>query len=124
MLQGSHLVPPSLLHRLHDTRLESANVVLDAWPVNSRPRRILVQDCTSLRRHLLILLGRFATLSRDEQPRGSLPAFASGDISTRIPAITTGHSLAPPSSIRIAIARPCGLASPRGAIRTYHVPHA
>jgi hypothetical protein len=32
MLQGFHLVPFLLLHRLHDTRLESANIVLDGSP--------------------------------------------------------------------------------------------
>jgi hypothetical protein len=46
-----------------------------------------------LRRHLPILLSRFAKFSRDRKPRGSLPAFASDNVAIRIPTITVGRSL-------------------------------
>ena len=64
----------------------------------------------------------FCKLSGEERPRGSLPAFASGDVATRIPSITAGHSLFPRSCARTAMGRPRSLLSPRGAIRGFHVP--
>ena len=69
--------------------------------------------------------GWFCKLSGEERPWGSLPAFASGDVATRIPSITAGHSLSPRSCARTAIGRPCSLLSPGwGAIRGFHVPLA
>jgi hypothetical protein len=41
-----------------------------------------------------------------------------------IPSITAGHSLFPRSCARTAMGRPCGLLSPKGAIRGFHVPLA
>lgn len=52
--------------------------------------------------------------SREERPGGSLPTFVSSDVATRIPAITAGHSLAPPSSTRTAIVGPCGRPTLKG----------
>ena len=62
-------------------------------PVDLAPVRLAVGSCTGpnrrhrlmdaggrVVRHLLCLLGRFAELSRDERPVGSLLAFARGDI--------------------------------------------
>ena len=69
----------------------------DGLPIEGFPRRALVQGCTSLRRHLLTLLGRLAKFSRDGRPGGSQPAFAPS-VATRIQAITAWLSLAPPSS--------------------------
>src|SRR6202008_3861959 len=56
MLQGLSLVPSALLHRLHDTCLESADLPFDRCPIKGFPCPVLVQGCTSLRRHLLTLL--------------------------------------------------------------------
>ena len=74
MLQGFCIIPSALLHCLHDTRLESANLAFDGLPIKGFPCRALVQGCTSLRRHLLTLLGRLAKFSRDGRPGGSLRA--------------------------------------------------
>jgi hypothetical protein len=52
---------------------------------------------------MLSLLHRFQEGFRVQTPRGSLPGFPSGDLATRIPSITDGHSLAPRSFTRIAI---------------------
>src|SRR5713101_3467352 len=46
-------------------------------------------------RHLQHLLYRFLRCSRAETPQGSLPAFASGDIATRIRPVTGRRSLFP-----------------------------
>jgi hypothetical protein len=46
-------------------------------------------------RHLQHLLYRFLRCSRVETPQGSQPAFASGDVTTRIRPITGRHSLFP-----------------------------
>jgi len=67
---------------------------------------------------------RFYTLSRDVPPTGRRPAFASGNIKTRIRAITARHSLLPASYARTAIGKLCSLLSPKGAIRGFHVPLA
>src|ERR1700692_2911792 len=79
--------------------------------------------------HTLVLLRPFASpplrwfylLSCDERPRGSLPAFAWDDVATPIHPITGWRSLCPQSFARIAMGKPCGLLSPRGAIRGFHV---
>jgi hypothetical protein len=46
-------------------------------------------------RHVQHLLDRFLRCSRAETPQGSLPAFASGDVATRIRPMTGRHSLFP-----------------------------
>ena len=63
-------------------------------------------------------------LSREERPRGSLPAFAWGHVSTPIHPITEQRSLFPQSYARTAISRLCSQLSPKGAIRGFHVPLA
>jgi len=52
--------------------------------------------------------------SCDERPGGSRLAFAPDNIATRIPAITAGHSLSPPSHTRTANSAPCGLPALKG----------
>jgi hypothetical protein len=56
-----------------------------------------VGDSTSrlFRRHLQRPLSRFTKFSRPSTPQGSLPAFASGHVATRIRPITGRHSLFP-----------------------------
>jgi hypothetical protein len=105
MLQGFRLVPPALLHCLHDTGLETTNRALNGFPINGLPFQLQVQGCTSLRCHLPALLRRLAKFFRDGRPGGSLLAFAPGNVTARIQTITVWHSLAPPSSTRIAIER-------------------
>jgi hypothetical protein len=110
MLQGLRLIPSTLLHCLHDTRLESANLAFDGLPIEGFPCRALVQNCTSLRRHLLTLLGRLAKFSRDGRPGGSLPAFAPGSLSVSAP-LRLGicfllHPLPAPPSSRLAAELP------------------
>src|SRR5262245_38880677 len=83
------------------------------WPIHFR-----VGGCTNriFRCHLLFLLSRFAGLSREERPEGSLPAFAWSNVakgSTPIRSITERLSLSPSSSTRTAIDLPCGLPSHR-----------
>src|SRR5260370_37635124 len=73
----------------------------------------LVGSCTSLfNRHLLCLLSRFAELSCDERPCGSLHAFARNDVasigSIPIPPITGWPSLHPHSCTHTSIGVPCG----------------
>ena len=51
---------------------------------------------------------RFIRLSCHRRPRGSQPAFASGDVSTRIHPATGWHSLCPRSFTRCTISLPCG----------------
>ena len=62
-------------------------------------------------------------LSRDFRPGGSLPTFVWGHVSTHIPAITAGHSLAPPSSTRNPIGLLCSVLSQidKGELRAYRV---
>src|SRR5262249_11182869 len=54
-------------------------------------------------------------VSRDGRPSGSQPACAAGDVArggtTRIPAITTGLSLAPESCTRCVVRLPCDVPS-------------
>ena len=68
------------------------------------------------------LLQRLVELSRAARPEGSLPAFAWGDIATPIRPITGRRSLAPSSSARLRVGRPCGFPTPKGRRRVYHVP--
>src|SRR5580704_4358442 len=56
MLQSLCLVPSAVLHRLHDTCLESADLAFNGCPAKGFPFPVLAQGCTSLRRHLLTLL--------------------------------------------------------------------
>ena len=65
---------------------------------------------------------RFHRLSCEVRPVGRGLTFVSGDIPTRIRSITLRHSLLPTSQTRTAKDRPCGLLSPEGAIRGFHVP--
>ena len=74
------------------------------------------------RRHLHCLLQRLVELSRAARPEGSLPAFAWGDVATPIRPITGRPSLAPSSSARLRVGRPCGFPTPKGRRRVYHVP--
>jgi len=62
-------------------------------------------------------------LSCDGRPGGSLPAFASGNVATRILAITARHLLSPPSSTRTVIGMSYDITTLAGTIRAYHVPH-
>src|ERR1700693_96565 len=59
-------------------------------------------------RHLPSFLRRLVKFSRHERPRGSLPAFACGNVATTIPSITVGPSLFPRSFTRSLIGAPCG----------------
>jgi hypothetical protein len=65
---------------------------------------------------------RFHILSCDVRPIGRGLTFVPGDVPTRIRTITIRHSLLPTSQTRTAKDRPCGLFSPKGAIRGFHVP--
>lgn len=84
------------------------------------------RGCTNQRinrcRHLLSLIERFCKLSCDARPSGRGPTFVSGNLKTRIRAITARHSLFPESKTRTAIGAPHGTLSPKGAIRGCHVP--
>jgi hypothetical protein len=73
-----------------------------------------VAPAEQVRHHLQHLLGRFFGCFRAETPEGSQPAFASGDLSTRVRPITGRHSLFPSSSTRTALGRPCGSPTPVG----------
>jgi site-specific DNA recombinase len=105
VLQGLHLVPLPGLHCLNDTRLQPTHMLIDLFPWNGMPVRGDVGSSTSrrFRRHLHRPLDRFLKFSRSSTPQRSQPAFASGDVATRIPPTTGGHSLpltpipAPPS---------------------------
>src|SRR5260370_14981527 len=81
-LQGFDLAPSAFLRCLHNTRLEPTHVAVNGLPVNVMPScHTVVGSCTSLfDRHLLCLLDRFALFSCERRPRGSLPAFAWGDL--------------------------------------------
>ena len=65
---------------------------------------------------------RFHILSCDVRPVGRGLTFVPGDVPTRIRTITIRRSLLPTSQTRTAKDRPCGLSSPKGAIRGFHVP--
>src|SRR5271157_1018602 len=59
-LQGSHLVPPAVLRRLHDTRLKTTHGSLRLVPVYGIPADFLVWSCTNpCGCHLLCLLTSF-----------------------------------------------------------------
>ena len=60
-------------------------------------------------RHLHHSLGWFLKCSRVDRPRGSLLAFALGNVEPHIRFITPWHSLFPPSFTRTAIGSPCGV---------------
>src|SRR6266487_611740 len=81
-LQGFDLAPSAFLRCLHNTRLEPKHVAVNGLPVNVMPScHNVVGSCTSLfDHHLLCLLDRFALLSCERRPHGSLPAFAWGDL--------------------------------------------
>jgi hypothetical protein len=95
----------------------------DRCPIKSFPCPVLVQGCTSLRRHLLTFIGRFAKFFRDGRPGGSLPAFASGYVAARIQTVTAWPLLSPPSSTRTTIGSLCSETTLSGAGRAYRVPH-
>jgi hypothetical protein len=64
-------------------------------------------------------MSRLIKFSRVKHQKGSLPAFASGDVvnmtnATDIRSITEWHSLSPSSLIRTAIGPPCDALSPCG----------
>jgi hypothetical protein len=82
------------------------------------PAKVVATSPTFLHRSLR----RLADRSRPSTPEGSRPAFARGDVSTPIRPITGRPSLAPSSSTRSPIGRPCDLPTPRGGLRAYHVP--
>src|SRR6266498_1313584 len=70
-LKGSHLSPSASLCRLHDTRLEPTHNRVGLLPVDGVPVHFVVGDRTSRCCpccHLLCLLNRFTTLSRDARP--------------------------------------------------------
>lgn len=65
---------------------------------------------------------RFHKLSCEVRPVGRGLTFVPGDVATRIRTITIRPSLLPTSQARTAKDRPCGLLSPKGAIRGFDVP--
>ena len=65
---------------------------------------------------------RFHRLSCEVRPVGRGLTFVPGDVATRIRTITIRPSLLPTSQTRTAKDRPCGLSSPKGAIRGFDVP--
>jgi hypothetical protein len=68
------------------------------------------------------LQSRFHILSCEVRPIGRGLTFVPSNVATRIRTITIRRSLLPKSQTRIAKDQPCGLPSPRGAIRGFHVP--
>ena len=84
----------------------------------SKTEPLEIHDDTALFREAL----RFHRLSCEVRPVGRGLTFVAGDIPTRIWSITLRHSLLPTSQTRAAKDRPCGLLSPEGAIRGFHVP--
>lgn len=122
-MQGFHLVPAAFLGCLHDTRLHSFDHAICLGPVNAVPRQCVVGQCTRrLPVHLLSSPQGSCRLSRDERPVGSLPTFVSGNISTRIHAITARHSLSPTSFTHSANSFPCGRPAQGAARWAYPVP--
>src|ERR1700738_751387 len=123
MLQGLCLVPSALLHRLHDTRLESADLTFDGCPAKGFPISGSAPRLHQLAPSSADLVGRFAKFFRDGRPGGSLPAFASSYVATRIQAVTAWLLLSPPSSTRTAIDSLYSETTLAGAVRAYRVPH-
>src|SRR5215510_16403192 len=78
MLESFDFPPPAFLRRLHDTYLEPTDVLVNLSPVDGLPVHCRVGGCANriFRCHPLFPLSRFAGLSREERPEGSLPAFA------------------------------------------------
>src|SRR5215470_3831942 len=126
VLQGLHLVPLPGLHCLNDTRLQPMHMLIDLFPWNGMPVRGDVGSSTSrrFRRHLHRPLDRFLKVSRSSTQQRSQPAFASGDVATRIPPTTGGHSLpltpipAPPSGSLTAFLP--SLRKERYGLTTFH----
>src|SRR5262249_36004843 len=116
MLESFDFPPPAFLRCLHDTYLEPTDVLVNLSPVDGLPVHCRVGGCANgiIRCHPLFPLSRFAGLSREERPEGSLLAFAWTNVakgSTPIRSITERRSLSPSSSTRTAIDLPCGLSS-------------
>lgn len=65
---------------------------------------------------------RFHRLSCEVRPVGRGLTFVPGDVATRVRTITIRPSLLPTSQSRTAKDKPCGLSSPKGAIRGFDVP--
>src|SRR5262249_5819967 len=86
------------------------------WWQQHRPGRL------QSRRHFCNAASRrLAVLSRPPTPEGSLPPFGWGNVATPIRPLTGRPWLAPSSCTRSPIGSPCGLLSPRGGLRAYHV---
>jgi hypothetical protein len=84
-----------------------------------------VGDSTSrgFRRHLQRPLHRFFKVSRSSTPQGSLPAFASGNVATRIHPATGWHSLFPtpiPASSLVDLAVFLPSTKERYGLTTFH----
>ena len=97
VLQGLYLVPLTGLRCLNDTRLQPTHRLVDRLPWDGMPVCREVGGSTSrrVRRHVHRPLHRFFKVSRPSTPQGSLPAFASGDVATRIRPATGRPSLFP-----------------------------
>ena len=97
VLQGVYLVPLTFLRCLDDTCLQPTHRLIDRLPVDGMPVSRDVRDSTGrrFRRHLHRPFNRFFKFSRPSTPQGSQPAFASGDVATRIHPATGWHSLFP-----------------------------
>ncbi|SFY22626.1 hypothetical protein SAMN04244547_04574 [Azotobacter vinelandii] len=117
-LEGFHPPPVAVLASLRNPNLHRPHRPLHMTPVDPVP----VLRSVGKRRHRLFpMLYHAAFLSEDqglsqpscdERPGGSGLAFAPGDVPTRIPAITAGPSLFPPSHTRTAKA-PLAVCLPR-----------
>ena len=86
MLQGSHLAPPPRLSCLHDTRLKPTHALMHRAPADGVPVKVGVRSRTDrrIRRHLHCFFSWLCKLSRDGRPKGSLRAFAPGDVASRL----------------------------------------
>ena len=95
VLQGLHLVPLAFLRCLNDTGLQPPHSLVDRFPSNGMPVCRGVGGSTSrvFHRHLQRPLSWFSRFSRSSTPQRSQPAFASGNVSTRIRPATGRHSL-------------------------------
>jgi hypothetical protein len=95
VLQGMDLVPLAFLRCLNDTRLQPTHRLIDGVPVDGMPVRREVRDSTSriFRHHLHRPFDRFFKVSRQSTPQRSPPAFASGNVATRVRPATGRHSL-------------------------------
>jgi hypothetical protein len=74
-------------------------------------------------RHMQHLLHQFSRGSRAETPQGSLPAFASGDVATRIRPVTGRHSLFPtpiPASPSVDLTASLPSKRERYGLTTFH----